>query len=218
MLGFRTSTADTSLFFFQQDGVTMYLLVYVDDIILVSLQTSAVDGLLHNLRVDFSLNDLGSLHYFLGIEVSCSDDDSILMSRINMHLSLFIELDLLIVNRCHSIQGKVRLWMMLQPLGLTLTRPDLSFAVNKVCQYLHKPMTTHYSAMKRILRYVSGTVGYGLKVVKSESNLVSTFSDADWAGCSDNRCSMVGVFLGSNLISWSARKQPTVSRSSTEAE
>jgi histone deacetylase 1/2 len=103
---------------------------------------------------------------------------------------------------------------------LTLTRPDLSFAVNKVCQFLHSPTTAHWSAVKRILRYVKGTLGMGLKLRKSSSTLVSVFSDADWAGCVDDRRSTGGfaVFFGPNLIFWSARKQPTVSRSSTEAE
>jgi histone deacetylase 1/2 len=103
---------------------------------------------------------------------------------------------------------------------LTLTRPDISFSVNKVCPYLHAPTTTHWSTVKRILRYISGTKKFGLKIRRSQSMMVSAFSDADWAGCLDDRRSTGGfvVFLGSNLVSWTARKQATVSRSSTEAE
>jgi histone deacetylase 1/2 len=82
------------------------------------------------------------------------------------------------------------------------------------------PTTVHWEAVKRIHRYLQGTITFGLKIGKSKSSLVSAFSDADWAGCPDDRRSTGGfaVYFGSNLISWSARKQATVSRSSTEAE
>ena len=103
---------------------------------------------------------------------------------------------------------------------LTLTRPDISFSVNKVCQFVHAPTTVHWTAVKRILRYLQGSVETGLRLCKSSSTAVSAFSDADWAGCPDDRRSTGGfaIFLGSNLISWNAKKQATVSRSSTEAE
>jgi hypothetical protein len=103
---------------------------------------------------------------------------------------------------------------------LSLTLSDLSFPVNKVCQFLHAPSTEHWTAVKRILRYVRGTAGYGLKLHKSQPMLVSVFCDADWAGSVDDRWSTSGfcIFLGANLVSWSARKQDTVSRSSTETE
>lgn len=103
---------------------------------------------------------------------------------------------------------------------LTLTRPDISFTVNKVCQYLHAPTTVYWSSVKRILRYFRGTIDLGLKIKKSKSMMVSAFSDADWAGCVDDRKSTRGfaIFLGDNLVPWTARKQATVSRSSTEAE
>jgi histone deacetylase 1/2 len=103
---------------------------------------------------------------------------------------------------------------------ITLTRPDLAFAVNRVCQYLHAPTTVHWTAVKRIIRYLKFTESTGLLIRKKSPLIVSGFSDADWAGSRDDRRSTSGfvVFLGSNVVSWSARKQPTVSRSSTEAE
>jgi hypothetical protein len=91
---------------------------------------------------------------------------------------------------------------------ITLTRPDISFSVNKVCQFLHAPTIVHWMDVKRILRYLKDTVSLGLRLSKSTSMLVNGFSYADWAGCPDDRRSTGGfaVFLGSNLISWSARK------------
>ena len=103
---------------------------------------------------------------------------------------------------------------------LSITRPDLSFAVNRVCQFMHRPTTTHWQAVKRILRYLKHTISYGLLLKRSSSTRLGAFSDADWAGCPDDRKSTSGfcVYLGDNLISWSSKKQPTVARSSTEAE
>jgi hypothetical protein len=85
----------------------------------------------------------------------------------------------------------------------TLTRPDLAFSVNKVCQYLHSPTMLHLAAVKRILRYVKGTIGMGLQIIKSPSMLVSGFSDADWAGYLDDRRPTrdFAIFQGSNLVS-----------------
>jgi hypothetical protein len=70
---------------------------------------------------------------------------------------------------------------------LTLTRPGLSYSVNKVCQFLHSPRTVHWEAVKRILRYVKGTLNLGLQIVKSRSTVVSTFANADWTGCPNDR-------------------------------
>lgn len=92
--------------------------------------------------------------------------------------------------------------------------------MNKVCQFLHALTSSHWSAVKRILRYAKGTIDIRLSIKKSDSTLVSAFTDVDWAGYIDDRRPTGGfaIFLGPNLISWSARNQPTVSRSSIEAE
>ena len=103
---------------------------------------------------------------------------------------------------------------------LTLTRPDLSHAVQQVCLFMHDPREAHLQLVKRILRYIKGTSHLGLQLhVGSSSDLVA-YSDADWAGCPDTRKSTSGfcVFLGTNLVSWSSKRQHTVSRSSVEAE
>ncbi|GJZ90888.1 ribonuclease H-like domain-containing protein, partial [Tanacetum coccineum] len=103
---------------------------------------------------------------------------------------------------------------------LTFTRPDTSYAVQQVCLYMHDPREPHFSALKRILRYVRGTLDYGLQLFSSSTIDLVAYSDADWAGCPTTRRSTSGycVFLGNNLLSWSSKRQPTLSRSSAEAE
>ena len=86
---------------------------------------------------------------------------------------------------------------------ITLTRPDISFTLNKVCQFLHAPTKTHWTAAKRIVRYVKDTMNLSLTFNKSSSTLVSAFSDPDWAACPDDRRSTGGfaIFFGPNLVS-----------------
>ncbi|XP_073154216.1 uncharacterized protein [Henckelia pumila] len=103
---------------------------------------------------------------------------------------------------------------------ITITRPDLAFAVNKLSQYVSAPRVSHMEAAFNVLKYVKGTVGKGL-LYKSDSDLqLKFFSDADWGACIDTRRSITGfcVFLGEAMISWRAKKQQTMSRSSAEAE
>ena len=103
---------------------------------------------------------------------------------------------------------------------LTLTRPDIQFSVNYVCQKMHAPTLSDFHLLKRILRYVKGTTTMGISFNKDTDCKLRAYSDSDHAGCHSTRRSTGGfcTFLGNNLISWSSRKQPTVAKSSTEAE
>lgn len=116
------------------------------------------------------------------------------------------------VTKYHSTVGALQY--------LTITCPDISFVVNKVCQYLQAPTDVHWSAVKRALCYIKNSRSHGLKIQQPASMLLSAFSDVDWAECANDRCSIRGfaVFFGANLVSWSVRKQAIVSRSSIELE
>lgn len=102
---------------------------------------------------------------------------------------------------------------------LTITRPDLAYAVNKLSQYMHSPTQYHIQQLKKLLRYVKGTISHGLPVSSGSLDLIA-FSDADWGGDIVDLRSTTGfcIFLGNTLISWKVSKQKTVARSSTEAE
>jgi histone deacetylase 1/2 len=203
---------------------------------MASSSQTATNALLQDLQHEFALKDLGNLHYFLGIEVKRTQE-GIVMSQQKYASDILVRAGMKnckVVDTPLSTSEKLSLTdgdplvaedstkyrnMVGALQYLTLTRPDICFAVNKVCQFLHAPTTVHWSVVKRILRYIQGSLTIGLKFRKSPSMVLSDFSYADLAGCVDDRRSTCGfaVFLGANLISWSARKQPTVSRSFTEA-
>ncbi|CAL2227672.1 unnamed protein product [Prunus armeniaca] len=102
---------------------------------------------------------------------------------------------------------------------LTITRPDISFAINQVCQFVHQPTTIHWISVKRILHYLKATYFHGL-FYKPSSLCLTTYSDTDYAVDPDDRRSTGGycIYLASNLVSWSSKNQKGVSHSSTEAK
>uniref|UniRef100_A0A2N9IZ37 Reverse transcriptase Ty1/copia-type domain-containing protein n=1 Tax=Fagus sylvatica TaxID=28930 RepID=A0A2N9IZ37_FAGSY len=234
-LGFSCSRADTSLFVFHQQSGIIYLLLYVDDIIITGNNSSLLDSFTHKLHSEFATKDLGSLSYFLGLEASPTPD-GLFLSQLKYARDILTRAQLLdskpvhtpmVVSQHLSANGPLfpdpTLYRSL--VGalqyLTITRPDIAHAVNSVSQFLHAPTADHFLAVKRILRYVKGTLHFGLTFRPSAApGTLVAYSDADWAGCPDTRRSTSGysIYLGDNLVSWSAKKQPTVSRSSCESE
>jgi hypothetical protein len=234
-LGFHGSKSDTSLFIHNSDTELIFFLIYVDDIIVIGNNKHSIARLIQALQADFALKDLGPFHFFLGVQAYTTETGlflsqrryiSDLLKKTNMHeakpvsspmssstvLSKFGGTALLDPSTYRSIVGSLQY--------LSLTWPDLAFAVNKVCQYMSHPTEDHWSAVKRILRYLKFTIHHGLLLHCTTTFSLQAFSDADWASCSDDRRSTTSyyIYLGRNLISWSSRKQQTVSRSSTESE
>ena len=182
----------------------------------------------------FELKDLGPLNYFLGIQISHTNHGitltqskyaSDILHRFNMENSKPVKTPCCSSSRLVPHSGvplsdpSVYRSMVGALQYLTFTRLDLAFSVHQLCQLMSKPTSDHLEAAKRVLRYLRGTSHHGICFSPGPLTL-TTFSDADWAGDPTDRRSTTGllVFLGHNLISWSAKKQQTVSRSSTEAE
>ena len=231
--GFTCSKSDPSLFTYHHQNQTLVLLLYVDDILLTGSCETLIQKLLDALNKRFSMKDLGTPKYFLGIEIESKSDGMFLHQQAYtkdiLYQSSMLECNPMptplpqrieIINTepfpeptyFRSIAGKLQY--------LTITRPDIQYAVNFVCQRMHLPTMSDFAMLKRILRYLKGTMHLGLHIVRGSNLILSAYCDSDWAGCKETRRSTTGfcTLLGPNLISWSAKRQATVSRSSTEAE
>ncbi|CAJ2635631.1 unnamed protein product [Trifolium pratense] len=216
-LGFSHSISDHSLFIYHHGNDTAYILLYVDDIILTASSDALRDTIMSQLSSKFAMKDLGPLSYFLGISVtkhtgmsSCKSSPTPVDTKAKLSGSSG--------NPYHDPTEYRSLAGALQ--YLTFTRPDISYIVQQVCLFMHDPKTQHMSALKRIIRYIHGTLDFGLHLYPSSVSKLVSYTDADWTGCLDTRRSTSGycVYLGDNLISWSAKRQHTLSRSNAEAE
>ncbi|VVA25187.1 Hypothetical predicted protein, partial [Prunus dulcis] len=205
-LGFQESRCDYSLFVYKHNGVFLVLLIYVDDILVTGNNSSQVTMLIQRLGKLFSMKDLGRLNYFLGIEATYEGSAlhltqkkyaSDLLTRTGFadckpistpcisgqKLSLHGGEPLVDPSEYRQVVGALQY--------LTITRPDLSYAVNQVCQFMHSPTTLHWQAVKRILRYLKATYDHGLRYKPGKLEL-NAYSDADYAGDPDTRHSTGG--------------------------
>jgi hypothetical protein len=223
------------LFFCKTTKGIVLLLVYVDDIVITGIDTALIFQLQERLQSSFHMKDLGPLQYFLGLEVHSTT------TGIFLHQHKYIQelIALASLQEGHSVDTPLEVNVkdhrdegdflsnpslyrqLVRSLNyLTITRPDISFVVQQVSQFMQAPTHLHLAVVRRIIRYLHGTSAQGLFFpVDSPIRLVA-YSNADWAGCSDTHHSITGwcMFLGNFLVSWKSKKQDRVSKSSTESE
>ena len=220
-------------------NVIMIVAVYVDDTILMSNDTQTVIAEKKRFSERFEMDDRGEVHFILGMEVKRDRKKKELticqkeylknvLARFGMQdckpVSTPME-----ANKCFTklAEGDEAVDTRLYQSAIgslnyaaIATRPDLSTAIGKLSQFMTSPSSDHWAGVKRVLRYIKGTLDHGLKFTYSDSFSLHGYTDADWAGCTDSRKSTSGsVFqLGNSTVSWSSKKQSIVALSSTEAE
>ncbi|GJU09365.1 ribonuclease H-like domain-containing protein [Tanacetum coccineum] len=189
---------------------TAYLLLYVDDIALTAFSEGLLQRIIGSLHQEFAMTDLGLFNYFLGISVT-RDSSGLFLSQKKYAIEILEKAHMVSCNPSRTpVDTESKLGVDGDPVSdptlyqslvgslqyLTFTRPDISYAVQQ------------------------GTLNYGLQLFSSSTTDLVAYSDADWAGCPTIRRSTSGycVFLGNNLLSWSAKCQPTLSQSSAKAE
>nr|GEW69105.1 ribonuclease H-like domain-containing protein [Tanacetum cinerariifolium] len=193
-----------SLYSLKQGSQVAYLLIYVDDIILTASSPVLLQQIVDSLHKEFDMTDLEALNYFLGISV-VRHPTGLLLSQKKYALQLLERAHMVNCNPCRT---PVDTDFKLGPDGVP------------VCLYMHDPRELHFAALKRIMRYVQGTLELSLHLYAFATTSLVGYTDADWSGCPSTRRSTSGycVFLGDNLLSWSAKRQHTISRSSDEVK
>jgi hypothetical protein len=235
-LGFTKSIADPNLYIKVIQNHPVLLVLYVDDLFLTG-EEDLIAQTKRELSKEFEMKDLGLMHYFLGLEV-WQKPGEIFLTQSKYAIDILRRFGMMdcksmttpMISNLKKLQDQVTgsdpedPTMYRQIIGslmyLVHTRPDICYAVNALSQFMCEPKHIHMVAVKHILRYVRGTIAYGLRYTSSGGVMLHGFTDSDWMGSVVDRKSTSGYCfsLGSAMISWSSRKQGSIAQSTAEAE
>ncbi|WVZ70375.1 LOW QUALITY PROTEIN: hypothetical protein U9M48_019049 [Paspalum notatum var. saurae] len=233
--GFVMGSVDKTLFLLSRGDDTLIVQIYVDDIIFGGSSHALVSSFAEQMSREFEMSLMGELQFFLGLQIKQGPegtfvhqakytrdilkefemgDSKPMMTPMSTNTALDADED------GEAVHQKEFRGMIGSLLYLTATRPDIPFAVCLCARYQASPRTSHRQAMKRIFRYLKFTPELGLWYSSGSSLFLRGFSDADHAGCRIDRKSTSGTcqLLGTSLVSWSSRKQASVSLSTTKVE
>jgi hypothetical protein len=233
-LGFIKSKADSNIYLKIMYNEQIILLRYVDDLFLTG-EENLIAECKQRLAAEFEMKDLGLMHYFLGLEVWQSPG-RIFINQGKYMVKILKRFDML---ECKSMntpmEAKLKLLvdtssdlidatLYRQTIGslmyLTNIRPDICFAVNTLSQFLVEPRRVHLVAAKHVMRYLKGTLDYGLIYDGDHDFTLIGYTNAEWAGSVADRKSTSGCCfsMGLAMISWQSRKQSSISLSTAEAK
>ncbi|KAK5795584.1 hypothetical protein PVK06_036853 [Gossypium arboreum] len=209
--------------------------LYVDDLLITGCKGELIEDFKKQMLDVFEMTDLGLMTYFLGMKAN-QNEHGIFISQQAFAQKVLSKFNM---SKCKPVSTPVALGEKLSSISehdrvdekeyrslvgcllyLTATRLDILYAVSFLSRFMHCCNVTHFKAAKRVLRYVKGTLGYGVKFERIEELKLVGYSDSDWAGSVDDMKSTSGYFftLGSGVFSWSSKKQQTVAQSTAEAE
>ncbi|KAI3510533.1 hypothetical protein L1887_17599 [Cichorium endivia] len=235
-LGFQRCPQEYAVYTKKKNDKLLIVGVYVDDLIVTGNCSDEVRFFKEQMKQEFEMSDLGSLSYYLGIEVS-QREDGITLKQTAYAKNILEKAGMAECNSCkYPMEPKLELTKDEEgdPVNpteyrsiigglryLTHTRPDIVYAVGIVSRFMERPTVKHLQAVKHILRYIKGTVDYGLVYTRgSDEKDVTRYTDSDLARDVNDRRSTSGMafYLNENLVTWASQKQRSVALSSCEAE
>ncbi|KAI5328650.1 hypothetical protein L3X38_028047 [Prunus dulcis] len=234
--GFHRSSSEATLYVRNKEGIGVLIVsVYVDDIVYTGSSTRMIKEFKIEMMCKYEMSDLGLLHHYLGMGITQTEESIF----IHQKKYAFTLLDKFGLKDCKSVSTPLVATDKLQRedgieaadeslyrkivgslLYLTATRPDIMFSASLLARFMHSPSKLHYGATKRVLRYIQGTIDYGIEYVIGKSAFLVGYCDSEWSGSEEDMKSTSGYAFsfGSGAFSWASVKQHSVALLTAEAE